>query len=349
MRFVIRLVTPFQGKQLNPVLEPAQAKHLQTLLETLAKCPTTQQFAGWQIWPVKGSNNNLLYRVTSHQADIVVKFTIRDARDRAGREYQALLALQQAGLNIAPQPILLDRTSYPQPVVVQTWLDGPVTAATPATDAEWHQLLRHYAAVHSVTPDKVKVRLPWGALNANSPRAGKRLIRRQMARIPAKARPAALQSLIHQVEAISFPNWPNTSITLCRVDANTLNFVRRPDLWASVDWENSGWGDPVFEIAELMAHPQYASVPTVRWDWVIETYCALRKDATAASRIRVYYLLMLVWWVARLARMLYEVPLGQDKRLVERSADWQADIETKYQHYSQLAMDSLPSSGCHYI
>ncbi|MEJ2557632.1 MAG: hypothetical protein P8186_15675 [Anaerolineae bacterium] len=79
MRLVTRLITPFKGKQLNPALEPAQAKHLQTLLETLAKCPTTQQFAGWQIQPVKGSNNNLLYRrlverSPDWQADIETKY-----------------------------------------------------------------------------------------------------------------------------------------------------------------------------------------------------------------------------------------------------------------------------------
>ena len=59
----------------------------------------------WQITRVAGAGNNLLFRATSTAHDLAIKFTIRDARDRAGREYAALLALQQAGLGIAPLPL----------------------------------------------------------------------------------------------------------------------------------------------------------------------------------------------------------------------------------------------------
>jgi hypothetical protein len=58
----------------------------------------------WRIARVAGAGNNLLFRATSGAHDLAVKFTIRDKRDRAGREYNALVALQESGLAIAAQP-----------------------------------------------------------------------------------------------------------------------------------------------------------------------------------------------------------------------------------------------------
>ena len=50
---------------------------------------------------------------------------------------------------------------------------------------------------------------------------------------------------------------------------------------------------------------------------------------------------MLVWWVARLARGLYEIPLGKDKRLVERPSNWQEDAQMKLDYYANRAQKAL--------
>jgi thiamine kinase-like enzyme len=247
------------------------------------------------------------------------------------------LALHQADISIAPIPVLIDHDSYTYPVVVQTWLNGEVLTTPPASDAEWESLLQHFAIIHTFTPDKTDVKLPEAILNASSVKDGIRMVQQQVAYIPRKALPASLQALIRRFEALHFPDWPDAPATLCRVDPNSLNFIRRPGLWASVDWENSGWGDPAFEIAGLMTHPAYMSVPSSRWDWVVDTYCNLVNHTAAATRIQVYYKFMLVWWVARLARYLYEIPQGLDKRLVGRPADWQADMSIKYESYLGMA------------
>jgi hypothetical protein len=42
--------------------------------------------------------------------------------------------------------------------------------------------------------------------------------------------------------------------------------MRRAGAWASVDWENSGWGDAAFEIADMMTHPAYVTVPAALWE-----------------------------------------------------------------------------------
>src|SRR3954469_7257305 len=103
--------------------------------------PADGAWREWRITRVAGAGNNLLFRASSAAHDLAIKFTIRDQRDRAGREYAALLALRSARLAIAPEPLWLDRDRYTQPVVVQSWLEGAVLHTPPDDDGEWQRLL----------------------------------------------------------------------------------------------------------------------------------------------------------------------------------------------------------------
>jgi thiamine kinase-like enzyme len=317
------------------------------LLDRLATdgVSTDGEWREWRVARVTGGGNNLLYRATSDEHDLAIKFAIRDDRDRAGREYAALLALQQAGLAIAPAPLWLDRERYAQPVVVQSWVAGDVLVTPPDGEDEWQRLLDHYLAIHTLTPEHTAISLSAAVLNFSSADDGIREIRRQLAYIPVSEQPAELRELVRHVEQAVLPDWPAPRLTLCRVDPNTLNFVRRDGPWASVDWENGGWGEPAFELADLMTHPAYASVPTERWEWLIAAYCTRRGDPAAETRIRIYYRLMLIWWVARLARMLYEIPRGGDQRLVARPDGWEADIRAKYDRYLGMARAAQARHG----
>jgi aminoglycoside phosphotransferase (APT) family kinase protein len=295
------------------------------------------RWQGWRVRRLAGGRNNLLYRANGAQGDLVLKFTVRDGRDRAGREFGALTALRQAGLSIAPEPILLDRTSYAQPVMVQSWLEGVVRATVPCTDAEWEKVAQHLASIHTVTPDRISVQLPWATINANDAEEGKQRVREQMAHLPDEARSPALRALVRRLETARFPAWQSAPVTLCRLDNNIENYVQRPGAWASVDWEYSGWGDPAFDVANLVTHVALMDVPQPQWNWFVDRYCGLGEDETAPLRIQVYCEIMRVWWVARLARYLYELPRGRDRRLADWPPGWQADIEGKYEHYLALA------------
>ncbi len=66
-----------------------------------------------------------------------------------------------------------------------------------------------------------------------------------------------------------------------------------------------------------MTHPGYTEVASARWDWLIDAYAEQMGDPTAAFRVHTYNTMMLVWWVVRLARYLYEVPRNLDQRLVQ--------------------------------
>lgn len=301
----------------------------------------TDTWHGWIINSLHGGANNRLYRALRGDDDLVVKFTIRDSRDRAGREFAALSVLQEAGLSIAPVPILLDRDSYAQPVIVQTFLAGETLDGPPKNEDEWRTLIAHYAAIHSVIKGSVQTEVHEAIVNMPDVATGVRLIEDQMALIPPEARPASLSATLERLMATPFPHWPIPTFTLCRVDPNSSNFMRRKGSWASVDWENSGWGDPIFELADLWTHPAYADVPRERRDWVVTSYCTRVDDPTALLRVRCYTLLMLVWWMARTARLLYEVPLGGDQRLVARPADWAARARAQFELYHREANDVL--------
>jgi aminoglycoside phosphotransferase (APT) family kinase protein len=316
---------------------------LTTLLDYLANVKPTSvdQFDGYRIQPFSGGNNNLLYRAVNHEHDLVIKFTIRDTRDRAGREFETLTALQQVALSLAPIPIYLDRDSYPQPVIIQSYLDGVVSAESCTTDADWDNLIAHYLTLHSVTPDHVQTSLRSAVLNMYNAEQAKRTIYEQLARLPPDQHSAEMKAIMARVEHKRWPIWNTPPVALTRSDPNPSNFIRRTDAWLSVDWENSGWGDPAFEIADMMVHPAYMHVTSERWESVIAAYCHGMSDPNAEVRIRTYYALMLAWWVVRFARYLYELPHGVDKRLAPLAPDWHETTRQKYEHYVQLAHQQI--------
>ena len=312
------------------------------LIEHLATFPENGRFQSYTYQRIAGSANNILYRATNEVHDLAVKFTVRDARNRARREFNALLALESCEPDIAPRPVYLNEARYAQPVVVQTWLNGEVTAVPPQTDADWQQLISHYATLSTITPEKVDVDLETAVMSMRSLQGGLDQIQWQLDQIPKLHRPAMLTNLLLALPTSPPSNFPTVSPrALCRIDSNTLNFIRRPGAWASVDWEYSGWGDPAFEIADMMSHPQFMAVSAARWQWVMALYAELTGDETAVIRIQTYYPLMLVWWVARFARSLYEVPRGLDERLAIRPIGWELVAKEKMFAYGRLAEQVL--------
>lgn len=296
-----------------------------------------EDWHGWHVTPIAGGANNRVYRATQGATDYAVKFTIHDDRDRAGREHAALTVLQQAGLTIAPRPVWIDRVRYHQPVVVQTWLAGEPLAAPPQTDTEWQALLDHYCIIHSVTPRRENAFVLDAVLNASCGASGKAIVFEHLARLPDEARPDSLRAVLARFSAWEPPTWSAPTRTLCRVDPNWRNFIRRPEAWGSVDWENSGWGDPAFEMADLMTHPAYDSVPPERWRELIHAYALRRGDDTFHTRVQTYVTVLRVWWVVRSARYLYEVPRGLDPRLSPRSDHWRPETERHFTRHVSLA------------
>src|SRR5713226_9705675 len=116
------------------------------LLDYLAGAQPLSTEHNWQQWRIRPapSGNNRLFRASCPGADWVVKFAIRDDRDRARREFNALTLLEHCAPGVAPQPIYCDPKRYEQPVVVQTWVAGRALWSPPGDDAAWRQILETY-------------------------------------------------------------------------------------------------------------------------------------------------------------------------------------------------------------
>lgn len=313
---------------------PVDLKRLRSLVAELDRCGRAP---GWETRPVRGGANGLIYYARNEDDEVAVKFCAEDEYDRAGREYDALRVLHTVDPQLAPRPLLLERHLCKRPVVVQTWVSGEVSTSLPQTDEDWTMLLEHYVALARIHPDRVPIHLERTVLNASSFDKAKELVRQQLARLPEQGFRDGLEELTQRLFASTAPVWPRPPDALCRGDSNLTNFVRREKAWCSLDWEYGGWGDPAFEIAEMIAHPAYANVPTERWPWVVARYSEWTGNGGASERIRWYLVALSVWWTVRCARYLYEVPRGLDRRLVARSDGFLAQIERQYDDYHRLS------------
>ena len=182
---------------------------LQILLRHLSssRLSKPEQWQGWHIEPISGGANNLLFRARGKRGDFAVKFAIRDARNRASREYKTLLALQEAGVQLAPAPILIDEHSYKQPVVVQSWLPGKMVQKPPCTDQEWTAWLQYAARMHEFSPDHTGVDLQQCVDNAN----GSQGYRKVVVLLQQKAReenlPPNILALVDQLSKLPLAGW----------------------------------------------------------------------------------------------------------------------------------------------
>ena len=310
---------------------PNLPSSFQTLLKYLdTNHPTGQEsWNAFTIESIGGGANNLVYRVKDGEDDFAVKFTIKDGRNRARREFVALHKIQESGLEIAPRAIWLNEKNYSQPVVVQTWVPGQQFASPPENKSDWQKFIAHFCSIHSIKQKESSNQISAAVFNFRNGQHGKAYILTEAEKLPNNARPTNLNNLLKWFEAWEPPTFPNVRPALCRVDPNWRNFIMYENKCVSVDWENSGWGDPAFEIADLMSHPAYESVPSTDWDFVIQTYANLSNDPDCIIRIMTYYLEMQLWWVIRWARYLYEIPRGLDERLVKRPANWKLETEKK--------------------
>lgn len=334
---------------LDHLAEPAVAAQL----DDSANPPVSWQ--DWTISRVTGSLNNRIYRATSPVADLAIKLTIRDQYNRAIREYHSLQVLERAGLahgpsahgQIArgPRALLLEQERYQTPIVVLSWVTGEPLPSPPTADDGWRKLVELYAAIHSVTPAAVRADLAPPVLIMRTANEGLECIRTQLRVIPEAEQPPEARELLARLERHPFPTWSPPPVGLCQADGNFRNLLQRPGGWAAVDWEYSGWGDPAFEFASIIAHAAYLDVPPERWAWARELYLSLSSDPGAAERVTVYTTLMYGFWVGRFARMLYEIPRGRDQRLTPYPDGWLDGVRSRYARYLQLADDALTHPG----
>lgn len=273
------------------------------ILEHLAQLQPPYREHVWSAWLVRpvASGNNRLFRVTRDVDDWAVKFTIRDDRDRARREFNALTLLDRTGPGLAPRPVHLELDRYDLSVVVQNWIDGTPLWSPPADDATWLQILRAYRRLHSLpSPDGA----PWGAAHGPLliPTTPEEIVSGTQAfaeQIPPTGQSARLSELLQTLRGLKWLELPETRCW-AHGDTNIRNLILTPDGIKLVDWEYSGVTDPAHEIAKLMSHSNSASAGEPRWAWVAAQYASMSDEPDMLTRIRLFYALRLAGWCVRL-------------------------------------------------
>lgn len=332
-------------------------EHLHPLLDFLSAEQPDGLFdwRGWQLCRMTGGWNNLLYRAKKDASDLVVKFTRRDTRDRTSREFYALKIMQALCPGFAPAPVLLENARYPLQVVVQWWMDGDPCEVPPAVPQEWQRLAEHYVAIHTISPERVETsllpQLKPAALTFSHADDARRYVIESADRLHQDAWVEDLRRVVNRLKKTRFPTWPDPPCTFDRCDPNIKNFMRLPgeQPWASVDWENSGWGDPAFEIGDMMTHPCYKDVSASQWDCFLQLYAeSSLPDARFFMRARAYYAIILVRWAYLFAGYAYQRACGVQStgRLVAWPQSWWDGVPGEYQRYvnaAENALDEFPT------
>jgi aminoglycoside phosphotransferase (APT) family kinase protein len=278
---------------------------------------------------IDGGANNALYRIEVDGRRYACKLCVTDERHRARREYDALCALQNAGLDVAPRPVGLDEScrAIPFPVVIYRWTNGRALCP-PLSPQHLRDLLDSVQSIHSLRPDSstAGIRDAWfhwfdvgqylselylflkdyGSWIATADPDGATLRQRLAAVVNHTAQ--AVRSADIDARRESIP------ICLCHVDPNLTNTVLGPDgklRW--LDWEYSGWGDPALDLAELRWHASLEALTASEKSWLRDHYRRPDGDAGFESRLHVWDLILSTRWPFLILRVFRSQFLGPDR------------------------------------
>jgi len=294
---------------------------MQKLLDSIAiiyqQDADTLEINGWHITRIVGGMNGLVYHAEREIGyPLAVKICQRDKRNRAGREYAAMQALDAAGSGVSPKPLYIapDPPGLPGAAIISEWLAGKMLEAypPPQDQASWLAILESLAQVHSLTPEESSLKLSNAATSIREPEDMLREINAQFARLPEGKIGQLERNQLEHLVAVATRSTPlrwkqSSPISLIHCDSNPNNMIEYDGEIRLVDWENSGWADPAFDIADICANPAYGmAFPAEHHAWIMVEHSRLLHDPTLPARAAIYTRLIHVWWVLRNGRYLVE-------------------------------------------
>lgn len=289
----------------------------------------------WHIQLAARGMNGLVFHATHADGrDYAVKVTRRDPRQRAIREFTALTTLHRTG--IAPRPIACHPEIPDLPdssITVTEWLDA--MPFDPPDTLTGHRRIQHTLTVaHHIAPDATPTAIMPAALYVQHPVDLLEDLERRYAALPHDY--PHLRTLINRAEHFSPSHWdtpPRLGLIQCEAwPANALDTGEHLYL---VDWENSGWGDPAFEIADMAAKPRFGSDLTeAEFQTLACDHAERLHDPTLPDRAMHYRRLMVIWWAIRLTTYR-DAPDQRVAGVVKPNTDY---LETMQTHYLEWAL-----------
>lgn len=241
----------------------------------------------WSLTRHARSGNGVVFRATGDGEPYAVKLSPVDARLRGIREHTALVALARTGLAVAPRPHGLVVPDAGPSVLLTSWLD-----AVPAGEPDPAACVALVAALHRHTLDRPAAVLP-AFLGTPA-----RLVA-ELRRVAARAARRDVDAVVAEVCArTDAPDGEPVRPALLHHDANLDNVVSTAGGPRLVDWENAGWGDPCYDVADICTHPgAYADRPDL-WPGLVERHAADLGDPALARRSWAFIRLLTALWAA---------------------------------------------------
>ena len=282
--------------------------HLLDALEFGTQQSNSDQFSyqNWDFTQIFGGMNGITYRAENKSSGevLAVKIRKRDARKRALREFSALEVAQALSYPIAPKPISLhtDTPHLSGDVIISSWVDGVVLGDLSQTSISvWQKILDTLTTMHTITPQHAPL-LKDATLAIQSPDDVIAEIDRRFAKLPdgqlGVITKADIGTIFNNVKASrdkTIHHTDNLRFILC--DTNPSNMIHTADGIVIVDWENSGWGDPTFDIADLLARPECDKLTDQTRQFILSYYAETMQSQASITRILEYEKLMLVFWL----------------------------------------------------
>jgi hypothetical protein len=258
--------------------------------------------------------SNRLYDVWVVGRHLIAKEFLKldELHDAPVREWKALELL--APLDIAPQPVLSERSSTPAlgPIVVYEWMEGEM----------WDRHVPHRQGLAQLADVWLKMHaLPTGDLWVSRgfgrplPELATALTTRfalfaQWVEAEFAAGQRAVDLCWRQFERLHDVVAELAQYTpvhcFCRADPRFANVIQRPDgRLGLVDWEDSGLRDPAMDVADLITHPnQEDLLAWDEWQAFLDPYLAVQGavDPYLRHRIHLYTALFPIFFLTTLVR-----------------------------------------------
>jgi len=261
---------------------------------------------GWHLKRIYGGMNGIIYRADNSTASspIAIKMRKRGERYRALREFNALKLLDDLSIPIAPKPIALypDRPLLEGDVVISNWVEGDVLHnLSDAPFHLWENILTTFSKFHAIQHTNHHPILE----SVSQTRSTENVlidIEARYAQLPegqwGQITKNDIRNIIDEYKKNRPPNLPPaTYISLITCDANPNNMIYHHGNITLIDWENSGWGDPASDIADLLIRPNCATLPDDMKQKIIRRYAQMMNLPELEARIIAYEYPMLIVWL----------------------------------------------------
>ncbi|MEU3622482.1 hypothetical protein BS329_03980 [Amycolatopsis coloradensis] len=260
---------------------------------------------GLRLRRLAGGHKNRTFAWDGPDGEICLKLYASGNRDRAIREYRALLHLADSGITAAPQPLWHDPNPE-LPAVATTMLPGQ---AVPELD-EPVSALRSIVSVLS----EVR-RVPVGPF-ADTPRVGaaKDIVHRLMGTWSGQLDDHADDPHTYDMRLL-LDAWSECGAaatlldpaprTFSRGDSNLSNWLWDGTTVRVVGWEFAGYSEAAYDAADIIEHPSARAIDDARWisllpDLRVHDEDSRRRFLAAQRTVALRWLSVL--WQRRIAR-----------------------------------------------